>query len=140
RTIRYYEFVMSNSSTMAFNLYYASNTAAPFTASVSFNYTYEDGYITLSNISGHTSGNWNTRRAQIAPLENYLLDIVNNNIRLKVEWVPTSDGSQVGGFILENNPNSFIYGLVKEDIGIYTTKDLFAVAIAGMSRDKEAVS
>lgn len=112
RTIRYYEFVMSNSSTMAFNLYYASGTSN-FTASVSFNYTYEDGYITLSNISGHTSGNWNSRRAQIAPLENYLLDIVNNNIRLKVEWVPTSDGSQVGGFILENNPNSFIYGLVK---------------------------
>src|SRR5690606_4820418 len=112
RNIRYYEFVMSNSSTMAFNLYYASG-ASNYTASVTFNYTYEDGYITLSNISGHTSGNWNTRRAQIAPLENYLLEIVNNNIRLKVEWVPTADGAQVGGLVLEGAPSRIIYGLVR---------------------------
>lgn len=110
-SLGYFELVMSNSSTINVNVYYT--TSSNFTATMSFNYTYEDGILTLSNPSGHTGGNWNTRRSWLLPLENYLLNLADEKIPLRVEWVPSVDGSLVGGLVSTEDPNDILYGLVR---------------------------
>lgn len=110
-TLRYFEFVMSSNSTINVNVYYT--TSANFTATMTFNYTYEDGLLTLSNPSGNTSGNWNTRRSWLLPLENYLLNLANNEIPLRVEWVSSTDGSIAGGLVSTEDPNDILYGFVR---------------------------
>lgn len=108
RTVRYFELKFEGAKSIVFNLYYAAGTSN-FTASVTFQYTIENGVITLSNPTGHTGGNWNTRRAQIQPLETYLFNLGP----AKIDWVPNSEGLVIGGFYQVSNPNNVFYGLLK---------------------------
>ncbi len=110
-TLRDFEFVISSNSTINVNVYYT--TSANFTATMTFNYTYEDGLLTLSNPTGNTSGNWNTRRSWLQPLENYLLNFANNQIPLSVEWVSSTDGSLTGGLVSTEEPSDILYGFVR---------------------------
>jgi hypothetical protein len=68
-------------------------------------YTYEDGILTLSNPTGNTSGNWNTRRTVLRELEDYIL----NNSSYRVDWVPNDLGIPVVGWYSIDNPNNIIY-------------------------------
>lgn len=108
RTVRYFEFKFEGAKSIVFNLYYASGTSN-FTAAVTFDYKIENGVMQLSNPTGHTSGNWNTRRAQIQPLETYLL----NMGPVRIDWVPNTAGLVVGGLYSVDTPSKVLYGLLK---------------------------
>lgn len=108
RSVRYFELKFEGARSMIFNLYYAAG-ATNYTASVTFDYNIENGIITLSNPTGHTSGNWNTRRAQIQPLETYLFNLGP----AKIDWVPNNDGQVIGGFYSTTNSNNVFYGFLK---------------------------
>jgi len=108
RTVRYFELKFEGARSVVFNLYYAAGTSN-FTAAVTFQYTIENGIITLSNPTGHTAGNWNTRRAQIQPLETYLFNLGP----AKIDWVPNSGGLVIGGLYKVGSPSNVFYGLLK---------------------------
>lgn len=108
RSVRHFELVLTNSNTATFNLYYAAGTSN-FTATVTFRYTLVDNILTLSNPSGHTSGNWNTRRAQIQELEDFLFGLG----AMKIDWVPTSGRQNVAGLHSVDKPTDILYGILK---------------------------
>lgn len=108
RSVRYFEMKFEGAKSMIFNLYY-TGSGTNYTASVTFEYKIEDGVITLSNPTGHTSGNWNTRRAQIQPLETYLFNLGP----ARIDWVPNNEGLVIGGFYSISNPNNVFYGFLK---------------------------
>jgi len=85
-------------------VYYTSS--ADFVATMTVDYVMNNGEITLSNPTGNTSGNWNTRRAVLREFEDYIL----NNKTFKVEWVKTTEGASVIGWRSVSNPNNLIYG------------------------------
>lgn len=99
-----FNFKFEGKNKININVKYFSTAA--YTATMSFDYTYENGILTLSNPTGNTSGNWNTRRSVLRELEDYLLD----NSPYKVDWVPTSTGVPVGGWYSINDSSNIVYG------------------------------
>jgi hypothetical protein len=101
--LRHFTFRFEGINKMNINVFYYSTSN--FTATMTVDYTYEDGILTLSNPTGNTSGNWNTRRTVLRELEDYIL----NNSSYRVDWVPNDLGIPVVGWYSIDNPNNIIY-------------------------------
>src|SRR5690606_31421498 len=102
--LRHFAFKFDGRNKLSINVYYFSTAA--FTATMTVDYTYEDGILTLSNPTGNTSGNWNTRRSVLRELEDYILD----SSPYRVDWVPNDNGVPVAGWYSVDNPDNVIYG------------------------------
>ncbi|MDM1048084.1 DUF4302 domain-containing protein [Sphingobacterium hotanense] len=105
---RYVNFKFEGRNKLSINVYYTSS--ANFTATMTVDYTYENGIMTLSNPTGNTTGNWNTRRTALRDLEDYIL----NNKTFKVDWVKNDAGIPVIGWYAVNDPTAVIYGFPGE--------------------------
>ncbi|HRN47192.1 MAG TPA: hypothetical protein PKW69_04085, partial [Niabella sp.] len=92
-------------------IWYWSGTTH-FLADASFNYTYVDGTITLTNYTpAYSNANWTTRIAQIGSFVNWL-----QSGPFKADWVSSSiPGSPtLAGLYKKDQPNNFFYGRVRK--------------------------
>jgi hypothetical protein len=85
-----------------------ANTS-PFTAIATYNYTYANGIITLSNPS--YDGNWTQRSVEYAALQNYFA----TNAVFKVDYVITNIPNLplIGGLYKVSDNTSFFYGVLR---------------------------
>lgn len=85
-----------------------NNGTTTYTANATFNYTYEDGVITLSN-PGY-DGNWTARVTQLIDIQNYFL-----SGPFRVDYVVSSDPSvnNIGGLYRVEDETSFFYGALQ---------------------------
>ncbi|MCY1534856.1 hypothetical protein D9M68_702400 [compost metagenome] len=112
RTITSVEFKLTNSTTAKVEIWYMSGTSA-FLADASFNYTYSNGVITLSNYTPAVSNaNWNTRITEIGAFKDWFI-----NATLRLDWVASSNPSVglLGGLYQANNANSVMYGAPRKN-------------------------
>lgn len=111
RTIDTLEFRLLNNTTALVKIWYWSGTTH-FLADASFNYTYVDGTITLTNYTpAYSNANWTTRIAQIGSFVNWL-----QSGPFKADWVSSSiPGSPtLAGLYKKDQPNNFFYGRVRK--------------------------
>jgi hypothetical protein len=109
RTLVDVRFVLTNSTT-ATVITRNNNGTSTFIANASFQYTYNNGIITLSNPV--YDGNWAARTAQLIDIQNYFA----TGGPFKVDYVQSSNTSVtgLGGLYRVADNTSFFYGTLRK--------------------------
>lgn len=110
RTIQTASLVFLNARELKIEIWYLSGTSR-FLADAMFDYTYENGKLTLSNyLPAVSNGNWNSRIKEIGNFIDWFQDGP-----FLVDWVVSSDPTVIGigGIYKEKNRNDFMYGVMK---------------------------
>jgi hypothetical protein len=109
RTLVDVRFVLTNSTT-ATVITRNNNGTSTFIANATYNYTYSNGTITLSNPT--YDGNWSARTAQLIDIQNYF----TNGGPLKVDYVTSSNPgvTGLGGLYRVADNTSFFYGSLRK--------------------------
>ncbi|WP_300600747.1 DUF4302 domain-containing protein [Niabella sp.] len=113
RTIDSVEFRLSSGATALVRIWYWNSTnTSHLLADASFDYTYDNGIVTLSNYTPSVS---NT---------NWTVGVTNGWIGafltwfqsgpFKIDWVAASGGQNLGGLYMVSDPASFYYGELKK--------------------------
>jgi len=107
RTIVDLRFILTNSTTATVTLRTTNGTV--FTANATWQYTYSNGILTLSNPS--YDGNWTPRQPQIQEIQNFF-----NSGPFKVDYVLSSNPNVtgLGGLYRVADNTSFFYGTLKK--------------------------
>ncbi|HEY8896185.1 MAG TPA: DUF4302 domain-containing protein, partial [Niastella sp.] len=107
RTIVDLRFILTNSTTATVTLRTTNGTV--FTANATWQYTYNNGILTLSNPS--YDGNWTPRQPQIQEIQNFF-----NSGPFKVDYVLSSNPNVtgLGGLYRVADNTSFFYGTLKK--------------------------
>jgi hypothetical protein len=109
RTLFDVRFVLTNSTT-ATVITRNNNGTTTFIANATFNYTYNNGTITLSNPA--YDGNWTARVAQLIDIQNYFA----SGGPFKVDYVISSNPNVtgLGGLYRASDNTSFFYGTLRK--------------------------
>jgi hypothetical protein len=107
RTIVDLRFILTNSTTATVTLRTTNGTV--FTANATWQYTYNNGILTLSNPS--YDGNWTPRQPQIQEIQNFF-----NSGPFKVDYVLSSNPNVtgLGGLYRIADNTSFFYGTLRK--------------------------
>jgi hypothetical protein len=109
RTLVDIRFILTN-STKATVTIRNSNGTTTYTANATYDYTYDNGVITLSNPS--YDGNWTARVAQLIDIQNYF----ESGGPFRVDYVTSTDPSVtgLGGLYRVADATSFFYGTLRK--------------------------
>ena len=104
-------FTFQSATSFKVDLRYSNSAGTSYLADASFDYTYEDGVLTLSNYNPSVSNtNWNSRIPQLGEF----IDWIQSG-PFQVDWVSSSDPtvSGLGGLYKVDNPGDFFYGTLE---------------------------
>lgn len=111
RTISEMYFEFTNSTTARVYVAYAT-TASSFSAAVTYKYRLEEDKLFIK-YDDH-NGNWNTRSAQVAPVNNLFgIGDKNDEREFRIEWTSSADKSvkvPIGAIRSVDNPTDLLYG------------------------------
>ncbi|AEW00372.1 hypothetical protein Niako_4093 [Niastella koreensis GR20-10] len=109
RSIVDIRFLLASSNTVQLITRNGPANTAPFTAIATYNFTYANGILTLSNPS--YDGNWTQRSNEYAALQNYFA----TDAVFKVDYVVTNIPNLplIGGLYKVSDNTSFFYGVLR---------------------------